>query len=58
MWNDLLVALALMLVVEGMLPFLTPTLFKRTLVTMLQMDERALRLVGLASMIIGLGLLY
>jgi len=58
MWNELLIALALMLVIEGMLPFLSPDTFRRTLVTMLRLDDRGLRLTGLASMLIGLALLY
>lgn len=58
MWNELLIALALMLVIEGVLPFLSPDTFRRTLVTMLRLDDRGLRLTGLASMLIGLALLY
>ncbi|BCO33212.1 hypothetical protein TspCOW1_33150 [Thiohalobacter sp. COW1] len=58
MWNELLIALALMLVIEGVLPFLSPDGFRRTLVSMIQLDDRGLRLAGLASMLIGLTLLY
>ena len=58
MWNELLIALALMLVIEGVLPFLSPDTFRRTLVTMLRLDDRGLRLTGLASMLVGLALLY
>lgn len=58
MWNELLIALALMLVIEGVLPFLSPDTFRRTLVTMVRLDDRGLRLTGLASMLIGLALLY
>lgn len=55
---DLWVALSLMLVVEGLLPALSPRLFRQTLISMAQMDERALRFSGLASMVLGAVLLY
>jgi uncharacterized protein YjeT (DUF2065 family) len=58
MWNDLWVAMALMLVLEGMVPFLSPDTLRRMLVTMMQMDNRSLRIAGLISMLAGVGLLY
>jgi uncharacterized protein YjeT (DUF2065 family) len=58
MWNDLWVALALMLVLEGIVPFLSPDTLRRMLVTMIQMDDRGLRIAGLISMLAGVGLLY
>lgn len=58
MFNDLLAALALLLVVEGILPFLNPQALRRTLQTLGQMDDRNLRIMGLVSMLSGLLLLY
>ncbi|KPJ91787.1 MAG: hypothetical protein AMJ53_10765 [Gammaproteobacteria bacterium SG8_11] len=58
MWHDILVALALMLVIEGILPFLNPAGIRRALIMMAQMDDRQLRFGGLTSMIIGVVLLY
>ncbi|MDD3518269.1 MAG: DUF2065 domain-containing protein [Chromatiales bacterium] len=58
MWNDLLAALALLLVIEGILPFLNPGGFRQTLAQIAQMPERLLRQIGLASMILGALLLY
>lgn len=58
MFNDLLAALALMLVVEGMLPFLSPGGLRHTLQTLGQMDDRSLRIMGLLSMLSGVLLLY
>ena len=58
MFNDLLAALALLLVVEGILPFLNPQALRRTLQTLGQMDDRNLRIMGLVSMLAGLLLLY
>ncbi len=57
-WTDLLSALALVLIIEGMMPFLSPGSFKRTLAAILGMDEGTLRVVGLTAMIAGVGLLY
>lgn len=58
MWGDLRDALAVMLVLEGLLPFLSPATLRRTLVGMLAMRDGALRVMGLASMLAGLVLLY
>jgi uncharacterized protein YjeT (DUF2065 family) len=57
-WSVLLTALALVFVIEGMLPFLNPQSLRRMLVTVAQMDDRALRVTGLVSMACGLLLLY
>jgi uncharacterized protein YjeT (DUF2065 family) len=57
-WNDLWAAFALYLVLEGLMPFANPGGIKRTLSVLSQMDDRALRLIGLASMIAGSVLLY
>ncbi len=58
MWNELLAALGLMLVLEGVLPFLSPESFRKTLQRMAQLDNQILRLAGLASMGLGLVVLY
>jgi len=57
-WADLLAALALLMVIEGMLPFLNPQSLRRMLVTVAQLDDRALRSAGLMSMILGVVMLY
>ena len=58
MWHDLWVALALLFVIEGIWPFLNPAGMRRALLTLVEQDDRALRLAGLISMLSGLGLLY
>lgn len=58
MWHELLVALALVLVVEGVFPFLNPQGLKRTLMLMSTMDDNSLRFAGLTSMVVGVLLLY
>jgi uncharacterized protein YjeT (DUF2065 family) len=57
-WSDLGAAFALYLVLEGLLPFLNPGGAKRTLSLLSQMDERALRRIGLGSMIAGCVVLF
>ncbi len=58
MWNDLLAAVALLLVIEGILPFLNPQTLRNTLQQMIKLDDRSLRMIGLASMLAGVALLY
>lgn len=58
MWHDLWVAMALLLVIEGIWPFLSPDSMRQTLLTVIQMDNRTLRIAGLISMICGVLLLY
>ena len=53
----LLPALALMLVMEGMMPFLAPTAWRDTFVRLAQMREGQIRFMGLISMVLGLTLL-
>jgi len=57
-WSDLLAALALVLVIEGMVPFLNPQSLRRMLETITQLDDRSLRIAGLVSMLIGVVMLY
>lgn len=58
MWQNLLSALALVFVIEGVLPFLNPAGYKRTMQTIAGMDERTLRGIGLGAMLFGLLMLY
>ncbi|WP_089724507.1 DUF2065 domain-containing protein [Candidatus Thiosymbion oneisti] len=58
MWHDLLVAFALLLVLEGVWPFLSPDSLRRTLLLMTEQDNRSLRVTGLVSMVVGVVLLY
>lgn len=57
-WSDLLAALALYLVLEGVMPFLSPQSVKRLMQALSSLQDRQLRLFGLASMSAGLALLY
>jgi uncharacterized protein len=49
-----LMALALMLIFEGVLPFIAPTLWRDTFRKITQMSDGQIRFVGLSSMIVGL----
>lgn len=51
-------AIALLLVIEGLLPAISPKLFRKSLFMMAQMDRRSIRVSGLASMVVGALLLY
>lgn len=53
----LLPAIALMLVFEGMLPFLAPAAWRETFLRLAKMREGQIRFMGLVSMLIGLLLL-
>jgi hypothetical protein len=50
-------AVALMLVLEGALPFLMPRVWRDTFRRLIEMTDGQIRFVGLASMLIGLVLL-
>jgi uncharacterized protein YjeT (DUF2065 family) len=58
MWDELLAAFGLMLVLEGILPFLNPGALRQTLLRMAKLEDRVLRFAGLASMGLGLLVLY
>ena len=58
MWVDLLSALALVFVLEGILPFLHPAAMKKLFLSAGALSAATLRLCGLLSMACGLGLLY
>jgi uncharacterized protein YjeT (DUF2065 family) len=57
-WHQLGVAVALIFVIEGMLPFLAPGRWRNMVKVMAEMDDRTMRTMGLFSMMLGLGLLY
>lgn len=57
--NDLLAAVALMLVLEGLMPLLSPARWREVFSRLLAMSDGQIRFVGLASILMGLfGLLW
>jgi len=57
-WHDLINAIALLLILEGLLPFISPAGIKKLYKTMTETPESSLRMFGLASIVAGLVLLY
>lgn len=51
-------ALALVLVLEGLLPFMNPTAWRRVFERMLLLGDGQLRFMGLVSILIGLALIW
>ncbi|KUJ72238.1 DUF2065 domain-containing protein [Thiomicrospira sp. WB1] len=54
----LLSALALVLILEGLLPFIAPGVWRNTMAELVKMEDAKLRLVGLISLSVGLLLLW
>lgn len=58
MWQELLTGFSIYLIIEGMIPFAGPKLFRRSVVRIAQMDDNSLRVTGIVVAAIGLILLY
>jgi uncharacterized protein YjeT (DUF2065 family) len=58
MWQDILTAFALYLIIEGMIPFVGPNLFRQTVARIALLDDNRLRASGLAVMAAGLIMLF
>jgi hypothetical protein len=58
MSQEVLIAICLVLVIEGMLPFLAPQAWREAMTQLITMNNRNLRIMGLSSMLIGTVLLY
>lgn len=57
MLQNFVIAFCLMLIIEGMIPFIAPDLWRTLLLTLKDMDDNQIRLFGLALMISGTALL-
>jgi len=57
MWQELARAVCLMLIIEGILPFLYPMRWRKLVASLATTSDRHLRIMGLASMMLGLVLL-
>jgi len=58
MWHDLAVALCLLLVIEGLLPAISPGGWKRMVASLGESSERHIRMAGLGFMCAGALLLF
>jgi len=54
MWNDFLVVIALVLVFEGVIPFLAPEKFRQAMAQLGQLSNQVIRIIGLVSMTLGI----
>jgi uncharacterized protein YjeT (DUF2065 family) len=54
MTDTLLIAFALMLVLEGVLPFIAPAVWRDTFSRLIQFTDGQIRFIGLASMLAGI----
>jgi uncharacterized protein YjeT (DUF2065 family) len=57
-WNDLFAALALVLVIEGLVPFLNPAGARRACEMFMRLNDGQLRTAGVISMLLGAAALY
>ena len=53
MWHELAVACCLMLVIEGIIPFISPGRWRKMLLMLDQIDDNTMRMIGFASMLTG-----
>ena len=58
LWNELAVALCMVLVIEGILPFLSPRRWRSVAEMAGRVDDLTVRMLGLSSMVVGTTLLY
>ena len=54
----LLGAVGVAIFLEGVVPFLSPRLFRQSLVAMLQVSDRGIRTMGLVAIMAGVGIVY
>ena len=58
MWSEIAVALSMVLVIEGILPFVSPRRWRSFAALAVRVDDRTVRLLGLVSMLSGTAMLY
>ena len=57
-WQVLPAAVALVLIIEGLMPFISPNRWRNMLEVVAQMEDRVIRNIGLSSMLLGVAILY
>ena len=58
MLNDFAIAFGLYMVIDGILPFISPRIWKKIMIFAIKQQENNIRVLGLSSMIAGLTILY
>lgn len=56
-WSLFLTAVGLLLICEGLMPFLSPQFWKKLMQQMMELEDQLLRIMGLISMLSGLALI-
>jgi len=56
--KELALAFCLVLVIEGIVPFLAPNRWRNLVIRLAEVDDRSMRIAGFISMMLGTGLLY
>ncbi|MDX1517321.1 MAG: DUF2065 domain-containing protein [Woeseiaceae bacterium] len=57
-WQEILTAFALVLIIEGLLPFASPSRYRQMVAQLVMLGDNHIRTVGLVVIVIGLVLLY
>jgi len=57
-WKEILTALALVFVIEGMLPFISPAKYRQMVAEIVQLSDSQIRNIGLVVMIVGILVLF
>ena len=58
MTSSLITAIALVLIIEGLLPFISPSAWREAFLRIGRLADGQIRFIGLSSMLIGLSLLF
>lgn len=56
--TDFLTAIALLLIIEGLMPFASPEKWQQLLRSIIEIEPAKIRMIGLMSMLAGLFLLF
>ncbi|MDJ0701276.1 MAG: DUF2065 domain-containing protein [Woeseiaceae bacterium] len=57
-WTEILTAIALVCVLEGLLPFASPRKYREMVAELARLSDNSLRSIGLAVILVGLVILY
>jgi hypothetical protein len=57
LWDSLLAAIALVLILEGLLPLISPTKWREMFSQLLQLQDGQIRFFGLGTVLLGVFLL-
>ena len=58
MWTEILTAVALVLIIEGLLPFASPGRYRQLVAQIVGLSDNNIRITGLIVIAVGLALLY